>query len=1140
MKEEVRIININTDGAVESIKDLQSQVDVLKAKLKELESGTAEYESTVNQLAAAEDKLKTVMGSDTFEKPINSVAALKKHINELKDSLVTMDSTSSEYQAAVNEIVASQTKLNQIMSISAGVNSASTGSYNVLVIELNKLRTSLAETSDEAERAKISERIGAISEQLKSLDGTTSVKSLKDEIVYLRDALLNAEKGSDTYKQILDQLIVDQEKLAEVMAAGKTQVSAATGSYNALVNQMSALKKAWRETSDEATRANLGKQIKDINDKLKGFDESIGDFRRNVGNYTQSITDAFGAMGGAAKGMIGPINGVKTAFNALSSHPVVAVLTSLAALLINGLSKGFSSSEENMNKLRVAFSGFKAIGDGVLKLFQGLAGWVGKVAEAAMNFADKLGLVGPKMKARQQLTKQQIELEKKERDSLTKTADLESASAELRAKASEEESYTIQERIKFLQDAQAKDEERLELEKEILTQKALQLEAEMALTQSSSEEYRKLNELKAQITKVDAQISASRRQANKEIVALRRRGLQEQTQANQQRLTLEKELIQQEYDLAEEGSDEQLRLAKELRRKELEIEQEGFRTKIKNRKDYEQAIKLSIAAYNNDIGKLEAQAINNLVTRERELSQRRLNTLREGSVEYYEDLKKTETQIHTLYKAIVDAEGDLGKVREQGFLEGFSEEFTNKLEGRTLEEFKTLESESLKALKNISDNLTRAEDTAAAVFNQTVLNATRPLSSYYEKQLNQLYDTYLDMIQLFNESDEEFELRKQETWNKIIDTQSHYYKAVMDEYDLMYEIASRPVPAESPLLQYFNQLDPLKVLIDKTRQDKDQYERIVDDINQFIISQGKYISTLMPEIWKRVFDSQGFGFTPENIKALFQNNTTALIENTEKFKQVFETEMSNALGKGFSESEAYQSAMDATRNAITSFQDSIKEVLIQNGIIPEELVNEFLARLQAMVDGEKEIVRQSVSTWSERAQAIAGLSGGIADAYEAELKFQVEKKQKSEDVAKDEFEDVKKLRIAEVIVNTLAGATATFMGWQDKGQPWGAIIGAAQFAATLASGWAQIRQIEMTKFGSSGSGSASAASVPMATVTPTMVDYQPQMTGTVTGQQEAEDLANAITSKPIRAYVVESDISDAQQLANQRSEESTF
>ena len=128
--------------------------------------------------------------------------------------------------------------------------------------------------------------------KIESAGSQETVKGLKKEIDSLRDALLNVEKGGDEYKKILEQLINDQKRLADVMSAGKNEASAATGSYNALKNEMSALKKVWGEVTDEASRDEIGKRIGEINGKLKEFDASIGNYQRNVGNYAEGFKNA--------------------------------------------------------------------------------------------------------------------------------------------------------------------------------------------------------------------------------------------------------------------------------------------------------------------------------------------------------------------------------------------------------------------------------------------------------------------------------------------------------------------------------------------------------------------------------------------------------------------------------------------------------------------------------------------------------------------------------------------------------------------------------------------------------------------------------------------------------------------------------
>lgn len=124
----------------------------------------------------------------------------------------------------------------------------------------------------------------------------SSVKKLKEDISKLRDEILNLTKGTDEYDRAVKALQDNQRKYNEVMSLTKKESVALEGSYDALVHQMSLLKKEWRATNDELKRNELGKQIDEINTSLKEFDASVGNHQRNVGNYTEGVVDAFAQL----------------------------------------------------------------------------------------------------------------------------------------------------------------------------------------------------------------------------------------------------------------------------------------------------------------------------------------------------------------------------------------------------------------------------------------------------------------------------------------------------------------------------------------------------------------------------------------------------------------------------------------------------------------------------------------------------------------------------------------------------------------------------------------------------------------------------------------------------------------------------
>lgn len=127
-------------------------------------------------------------------------------------------------------------------------------------------------------------------------DSQKTVKGLRKEIGELRDSLLNIEKGSAEYDKVVERLIDDERKLADVMGATKRATTAAEGSYNALQMRLKQLRNEWKMTTNEARRAELGKEIAQINTKLKDMDASIGNYQRNVGNYQSAWGNFTGAL----------------------------------------------------------------------------------------------------------------------------------------------------------------------------------------------------------------------------------------------------------------------------------------------------------------------------------------------------------------------------------------------------------------------------------------------------------------------------------------------------------------------------------------------------------------------------------------------------------------------------------------------------------------------------------------------------------------------------------------------------------------------------------------------------------------------------------------------------------------------------
>ena len=214
-------------------------------------------------------------------------------------------------------------------------------------------------------------------------DSQKTVKGLKEDIVKLRDAILNMEEGTDEYNSAVKQLTQSQRQLDNVMSLTKKTATALDGSYDALTHQMALLRKEWKATNDVARRNELGLQIDNINSQLKELDGSIGNFQRNVGNYVshwEGMPEVTKDFGTAMREMNESIEPTKQKFESVSK-------------IAGGLASGFAAVQgaaallgienENLEKTFITLQASIALAQGI----GGLSGLVEGLGKAKVAFA---------------------------------------------------------------------------------------------------------------------------------------------------------------------------------------------------------------------------------------------------------------------------------------------------------------------------------------------------------------------------------------------------------------------------------------------------------------------------------------------------------------------------------------------------------------------------------------------------------------------------------------------------------------------------------------------------------------------------------------------------------------------------------
>lgn len=121
---------------------------------------------------AEQNEIKKVITVD-LGNATTSLRDYKKHIDDLRGSLLQLDDTSEEYNEIAKEIKKEQDKLNEVMKVGKTTTDAAEGSYNQLTQTMAELKKQWKATADVAERDELGKQILDINNQLKELDAST-------------------------------------------------------------------------------------------------------------------------------------------------------------------------------------------------------------------------------------------------------------------------------------------------------------------------------------------------------------------------------------------------------------------------------------------------------------------------------------------------------------------------------------------------------------------------------------------------------------------------------------------------------------------------------------------------------------------------------------------------------------------------------------------------------------------------------------------------------------------------------------------------------------------------------------------------------------------------------------------------------
>ena len=212
---------------------------------------------------------------------------------------------------------------------------------------------------------------------------------------------------------------------AKLLVANEKNADAASKSYNQLSAEYSLLKQKINDMSMAERQAAEGRELEQhllqIHNQMKELQESTGVYSLNVGNYANSIRDAFGLSGPMGemfekiitagpkasdtfKAMGTSVKAMGASLKSLLANPIVATIAAIAGVVML-VSKGISSSEENMQKWKKITAPMNMLLGKLLNILQKAVGWlldmamaVGKVVSSVLRLMENLPIVGKYIK----------------------------------------------------------------------------------------------------------------------------------------------------------------------------------------------------------------------------------------------------------------------------------------------------------------------------------------------------------------------------------------------------------------------------------------------------------------------------------------------------------------------------------------------------------------------------------------------------------------------------------------------------------------------------------------------------------------------------------------------------------------------
>lgn len=1000
------------------------------------------------------------------------------------------------------------------------------------------------------------------------IEGADSVKDLKEIVAELTPQMDELDKTSEEYTQTVDVMVAAQEKLTTVMKAGKSQISAQENSYNALVNRMAALKKVQKAVVDDESRQRLAVEINSINDQLKAYDQANGVYVRNVGNYKSALDGFDGTVvkfGDSMREAMETIEPTKAKFEAIQkiSSGVASGFAAVqgAAALLGIQNEELEKTFVKVQSAMALAQGFAGLGD----LIEGIAKWgvaFGDTAKAAKEMSDATEAVNTVTEASAAATNAAA---------AANTANAAAAAADTTAKGAQAvatEGATVAQ--KGLNAAMKANPIGLIITAITaliglfawLKDDLIELVGGTDKVNGAWEQFKVvftgvgnvikqivLGPFKLLINSIKTIVGA--------LGALFSGDFSGAWDAIKNGAAETANIIKDTYDVVGNYQEAANKKSAELQ------EQHRREFAAKKAKELEDHIKDNEAKGDSDWkyteeGKKAYQ----------ELYKRRMEMYDKDSDEYKQAQRDMWMYNRDYQDRITKKEEDANKKRLEASKKALEEE--KKTREKVLQEYNTLVEEYLKSDgEKMIDTWKKRRDALDAALEQEKTDLKKRKLSYAE------------YIEELAKIDEKYADKKAELEEQIaLEKDNYNFNLQLTGFDQLTKFSE--LKAKSKEISYKWSVEVKGEDIDKIKYINDLYDE------QRKIYEGE--DGIIAKLAQRVNSfTEQYGADSELAIKATKELHTATVEylnlGIEKFKEISDVRVETLE----TQIEAEQAAMEkrqfmleqeyleyeTSNNHLWEFGNNYLSQMYKRWNAEDEIHKARIASMQEMRDAYIEASKDMQLTEDERVKAkaeaakleaqierenadhtlavnqrkaeandnyvtavqdsLGGISqilGDVASAWETSIQAEIKKGKISEEEGERQMEEMRDLQSAIALINAFSSAVSAYQSMASI--PYvGPVLGAAAAAAAIASGLAQVKAINAVKKGDKGS-----SSTRYAEMTPTAPEYNPTSVTNVTGGQETEDLANAMTKSNI--WVSVKDIDSAQSKVKTREKESTF